>query len=108
MPNYAPAAFIPVRGKKSVLWDEQGKDYIDFGAGIAVSSLGHQDPELLLAISEQASKLWHTSNLFLTEPPVRLAAELVDASFADRVFFCNSGAEANEAAIKLVLSLIHI
>jgi|TARA_B100001079_G_scaffold100711_1_gene86568 acetylornithine/N-succinyldiaminopimelate aminotransferase len=102
LPTYPPKPLVLERSRGAVIWDLQGKDYIDFGAGIAVSSLGHQDPELLLAISEQASKLWHTSNLFLTEPPVRLAAELVEASFADRVFFCNSGAEANEAAIKLV------
>ena len=102
LPTYPPKPMVLERSRGAVIWDLEGKDYIDFGAGIAVSSLGHQDPELLLAISEQASKLWHTSNLFLTEPPVRLAAELVDASFADRVFFCNSGAEANEAAIKLV------
>ena len=102
LPTYPPKPLVLERSRGAGIWDLQGKDYIDFGAGIAVSSLGHQDPELLLAISEQASKLWHTSNLFLTEPPVRLAAELVEASFADRVFFCNSGAEANEAAIKLV------
>ena len=102
LPTYPPKPLVLERSRGAVIWDLQGKDYIDFGAGIAVNSLGHQDPELLLAISEQASKLWHTSNLFLTEPPVRLAAELVEASFADRVFFCNSGAEANEAAIKLV------
>ena len=102
LPTYPPKPMVLERSRGAVIWDLEGKDYIDFGAGIAVSSLGHQDPELLLAISEQTSKLWHTSNLFLTEPPVRLAAELVDASFADRVFFCNSGAEANEAAVKLV------
>ena len=62
MPNYAPAAFIPVRGKKSVLWDEQGKDYIDFGGGIAVTCLGHSHPQLNKVLKEQSSKLWHVSN----------------------------------------------
>jgi acetylornithine/N-succinyldiaminopimelate aminotransferase len=85
------------------VWDTQGHDYVDFGAGIAVNALGHQDPDLLEALTAQAHKLWHASNVFYTEPPLRLAEELVRASgFAQRVFLCNSGAEANEAAIKLV------
>jgi acetylornithine/N-succinyldiaminopimelate aminotransferase len=85
------------------VWDTQGRDYIDFGAGIAVNALGHQDPDLLAALNTQAHKLWHASNVFYTEPPLRLAEELVAASgFAERVFLCNSGSEANEAAIKLV------
>jgi acetylornithine/N-succinyldiaminopimelate aminotransferase len=85
------------------VWDTQSRDYVDFGAGIAVNALGHQDPELLEALQAQAKKLWHVSNVFYTEPPLRLAEELVKASeFAERAFLCNSGAEANEAAIKLV------
>src|SRR5690606_12675237 len=84
-------------------WDNDGRDYVDFAAGIAVCSLGHANPELIAALTEQAGRLWHSSNVFYTEPPLRLAEELVAASrFAERVFLCNSGAEANEAAIKLV------
>jgi acetylornithine/N-succinyldiaminopimelate aminotransferase len=84
------------------VWDVEGREYVDFAAGIAVSALGHGDPDLLAALHDQAGRLWHTSNLFLSEPPLCLAEELVAASgFAARVFFCNSGGEANEAAIKL-------
>ena len=78
-----------------------GNEYVDLGAGISVTSLGHGDPELAEALAAQAGRLWHVSNLYFAEPVVRLADELCEASFADRVFFCNSGAEANEAAIKL-------
>lgn len=103
MPNYKPREMILDHGKGARLWDLDGKEYIDLAAGIAVSSLGHQDPDLLAALTEQAHKLWHTSNVFFTEPPIRLAEALVEAAgFAERVYFCNSGAEANEAAIKLV------
>jgi acetylornithine/N-succinyldiaminopimelate aminotransferase len=85
------------------VWDREGRDYVDFGAGIAVNALGHCDPDLVAALTQQAGKLWHASNVFYTEPPLRLAEELVRAAgFAERVFLCNSGAEANEAAIKLV------
>jgi acetylornithine/N-succinyldiaminopimelate aminotransferase len=85
------------------VWDRDGREYVDFSAGIAVCGLGHGDPDLIAALTEQAGKLWHTSNVFYSEPPLRLAEELVEASrFASRVFLCNSGAEANEAAIKLV------
>ncbi len=102
VPNYKPREMILDHGKGARLWDLDGNEYIDFGAGIAVSNLGHQDPELVDALVAQAHKLWHTSNIFFTEPAVRLAEELVQASgFASRVFFCNSGAEANEATIKL-------
>ncbi len=91
------------RGQGARLWDSEGREYIDLAAGIAVCGLGHNDPDLLAALTEQAGKLWHTSNAFYSEPPLRLAEELVQASrFARRVFLCNSGAEANEAAIKLV------
>ena len=108
LPVYPPKPVVLSHSRGARIWDLEGREYIDLGAGIAVNSLGHQDPELLMALSEQAGKLWHTSNLFLTEPPVRLAADLVDATFADRVFFCNSGAEANEAAIKLVRKHAHL
>ncbi len=103
LPVYKPRDVVLDHGKGSRVWDTEGRDYIDFGAGIAVNALGHQDPELLAALTTQAHKLWHSSNVFYTEPPLRLAQELVNASgFAERVFLCNSGAEANEAAIKLV------
>jgi acetylornithine/N-succinyldiaminopimelate aminotransferase len=103
LPLYHPRAMVLDYGRGSRLWDTDGNDYVDFGAGIAVNSLGHQDPDLLAALTAQAHKLWHASNVFYTEPPLRLAEELVAASgFAERVFLCNSGSEANEAAIKLV------
>jgi acetylornithine/N-succinyldiaminopimelate aminotransferase len=103
LPVYKPRDLILDHGKGARVWDTEGRDYLDFGAGIAVNALGHQDPDLLAALTTQAHKLWHSSNVFYTEPPLRLAEELVHAShFAERVFLCNSGAEANEAAIKLV------
>ncbi|MBB6341110.1 acetylornithine/N-succinyldiaminopimelate aminotransferase [Pseudomonas fluvialis] len=101
VPNYAPAAFIPVRGEGSRVWDQSGRELIDFAGGIAVNTLGHAHPALVKALTEQAGQLWHISNVFTNEPALRLAHKLVDATFADRVFFCNSGAEANEAALKL-------
>ena len=101
VPNYAPAAFIPVRGAGSRVWDQSGRELIDFAGGIAVNVLGHAHPALVGALTEQANTLWHVSNVFTNEPALRLAKKLVDATFADRVFFCNSGAEANEAAFKL-------
>lgn len=103
LPVYAPRQLVLARGQGARLWDSSGRDYVDFAAGIAVCSLGHCDPELTAALVEQAGRLWHTSNVFVSEPPLRLAQELVAASrFAERAFLCNSGAEANEAAIKLV------
>jgi len=103
LPVYKPRELVLDRGEGARVWDTEGRDYIDFGAGIAVNALGHQDPDLLEALTAQAGKLWHASNVFYTEPPLRLAEELVKASdFAERVFLCNSGGEANEAAIKLV------
>lgn len=103
LPVYQPRQMVLARGRRSRLWDSEGRDYVDFAAGIAVCSLGHCDPELTAALIEQAGRLWHTSNVFVSEPPLRLAQELVAASrFAERAFLCNSGAEANEAAIKLV------
>ncbi len=107
IPVYAPAPFIPVRGEGSRLWDQQGKEYIDFAGGIAVNALGHAHPELREALNEQASKFWHTGNGYTNEPVLRLAKKLTDATFADRVFFCNSGAEANEAALKLARKFAH-
>ena len=107
IPVYAPAPFIPVRGEGSRLWDQQGKEYIDFAGGIAVNALGHAHPELREALNEQASKFWHTGNGFTNEPALRLAKKLIDATFAEKVFFCNSGAEANEAALKLARKFAH-
>ncbi|MDU6390549.1 MAG: aminotransferase class III-fold pyridoxal phosphate-dependent enzyme, partial [Pantoea sp.] len=101
VPVYAPANFVPVRASGSTLWDQNGKEYIDFAGGIAVNALGHAHPALQQALTEQASRLWHTGNGYTNEPILRLAKQLIDATFADRVFFCNSGAEANEAALKL-------
>jgi len=101
VPNYQPAEIIPVRGEASRLWDQQGKEYIDLAGGIAVTVLGHASPVMVKALTEQAGKLWHLSNVMTNEPALRLAKKLTDATFAERVFFCNSGAEANEAAFKL-------
>ena len=103
LPVYRPREVILERGQGARVWDSEGREYLDLSAGIAVCGLGHNDPDLVAALTEQAGKLWHTSNVFYSEPPLRLAEELVTASrFAERVFLCNSGAEANEAAIKLV------
>ena len=101
VPNYAPAGFIPVRGAGSRVWDQSGRELLDFAGGIAVNVLGHCHPALVVALTEQANTLWHISNVFTNEPTLRLAHKLVDATFAERVFFCNSGGEANEAAFKL-------
>lgn len=101
MPTYAPPPIAFVRGEGSWLYDADGKRYLDFVAGIAVCGIGHAHPRLAAAICAQAGKIMHTSNLFLIEPQARLAERLTGLSFADRGFFCNSGAEANEAAIKL-------
>ncbi|MND96786.1 Succinylornithine transaminase/acetylornithine aminotransferase [compost metagenome] len=107
VPNYAPAGFIPVRGAGSRVWDQSGRELIDFAGGIAVNVLGHAHPALVGALTEQANKLWHVSNVFTNEPALQLARKLVDATFAERVFFCNSGAEANEAAFKLARRVAH-
>ena len=101
VPNYAPAAMIPVRGQGSRVWDQADNEYIDFAAGIAVSCLGHCHPPLVAALQQQSQQLWHVSNLLTNEPALRLANKLTKATFADKVFFANSGAEANEAALKL-------
>jgi acetylornithine/N-succinyldiaminopimelate aminotransferase len=103
LPVYRPREVILERGQGARVWDRDGNEYVDLSAGIAVCGLGHNDPDLVAALTEQAGKLWHTSNVFYSEPPLRLAEELVTASrFASRVFLCNSGTEANEAAIKLI------
>ncbi|EHJ92626.1 aspartate aminotransferase family protein [Vreelandella boliviensis] len=100
-PNYSPQQVIPVRGEGSRLWDQQGREYIDFAGGIAVNSLGHCHPVLVNALKEQGEKLWHLSNVFTNEPALALAKTLVERTFADKVFLCSSGGEANEAALKL-------
>lgn len=101
VPNYHPSEIVPVRGLGSRLWDQQDREYVDFAAGIAVTSLGHAHPAMVRALTEQAGRLWHVSNVMTNEPALKLARRLTEASFAERVFFCNSGAEANEAAFKL-------
>ncbi|WP_448099604.1 bifunctional acetylornithine/succinyldiaminopimelate transaminase [Klebsiella pneumoniae] len=101
LPIYAPAEFIPVKGKGSRVWDQQGKEYIDFAGGIAVTALGHCHPALVAALHQQGEMLWHTSNVFTNEPALRLGRKLVEATFAERVVFMNSGTEANETAFKL-------
>ena len=101
VPVFAPAEFIPVRGEGSRVWDQDGRERIDLTGGIAVNVLGHAHPALVQALTEQAGQLWHVSNVYTNEPALRLAKQLVEATFADRVFFANSGAEANEAAFKL-------
>jgi acetylornithine/N-succinyldiaminopimelate aminotransferase len=100
--NYARFPVVLTKGRDCRVYDPEGRAYLDFVAGIAVTSLGHCHPKVTVAIQKQAQRLVHTSNLFYTLPQVELAEALTAASFADRVFFCNSGAEANEAAIKLV------
>lgn len=101
VPNYAPSAVIPVKGSGSRVWDQNGREFIDFAGGIAVNCLGHCHPALVGALKEQADKLWHLSNVMTNEPALILAQKLVNATFAEKVYFANSGAEANEAALKL-------
>ena len=101
-PNYgARAPICLVRGDGMRVWDTDGREYLDFGAGIAVTALGHCHPRVTGAIREAAATLLHVSNLYHTAPQIHLAKLLCEHSFAERVFFCNSGAEANEAAIKI-------
>ncbi len=102
MPTYNRADLAFERGEGAWLWDTSGRRYLDFGAGIATSSLGHGHPGLTRAIAEQAARVIHVSNLYRIPQAERLAARLVEASFADSVFFCNSGAEANEGMVKLI------
>jgi len=101
VPNYAPGKIIPVRGAGSHVWDQAGREYIDFAGGIAVNVLGHAHPALVNALTTQGQALWHLSNVMTNEPAVALAKKLTELTFADKVFFCSSGAEANEAALKL-------
>jgi succinylornithine aminotransferase len=107
VPTYAPAAMVPVRASGLDVWDQDGKHYLDFTAGIAVSSLGHANPVLVDALTKQINTLWHLGNGYTNEPVLRLALALTEATFADRAFFCNSGAEANEAALKLARKYAH-
>ncbi|TMO43947.1 aspartate aminotransferase family protein [Pseudoalteromonas sp. S4389] len=101
VPNYNPSEVIPVKGQGSRVWDQDGKEFIDFAGGIAVNCLGHCHPALVNALKKQGEKIWHLSNVMTNEPALRLAKKLTDATFADKVYFANSGAEANEAALKL-------
>ena len=101
VPNYAPSAVIPVRGQGSRVWDQQDREFIDFAGGIAVNCLGHCHPALVAALKEQGEKIWHLANVMTNEPALRLAKKLTDSTFADKVYFANSGAESNEAALKL-------
>lgn len=106
-PNFAFAPMIPERASGSRVWDTEGREYIDFSGGIAVNALGHCHPALVDALNAQMHKLWHISNIYTTRPAQELAQKLVKHSFADKVFFCNSGAEANEAALKLARKYAH-
>ncbi|WP_323139792.1 acetylornithine/succinyldiaminopimelate transaminase [Massilia phyllosphaerae] len=107
VPTYAPAAMVPVRASGLDVWDQEGKHYLDFTSGIAVSSLGHCNPVVVEALTRQANTLWHVGNGYTNEPVLRLASALIDATFAERAFFANSGAEANEAALKLARKYAH-
>ncbi|WP_029032626.1 aspartate aminotransferase family protein [Salinarimonas rosea] len=108
LPTYARADVAFEKGEGAWLVSRRGERYLDFGAGIAVNSVGHSHPHVVAALVEQAGKLWHTSNLFEIPEGERLAQRLVDATFADRVFFTNSGAEANEGAIKMARRWQHV
>ena len=101
MPTYARTDLVFERGQGAMLYTTDGRSFLDFGAGIAVTALGHAHPHLVMALKEQAEKLWHTSNLYRVAGQEKLAARLVANSFADTMFFCNSGAEAMECALKM-------
>ncbi len=107
MQTYRRAPVEFVRGEGALLWDSEGREYLDFLAGISVCSVGHCHPAVVEAVREQAGRLMHVSNLFFTEPMVRLAERLSESSIGGRVFLCNSGAEANECAIKLARKQAH-
>ncbi len=107
MDTYARAPVEFVRGEGARLWDVDGREYLDFFAGLSVHNAGHCHPQIVAAITEQASRLAGSSNLFYSEPAMRLAARLADSSLGGRVFLCNSGAEASECAIKLVRKRAH-
>lgn len=99
--TYNRFPILPVKGKGTRIWDKEGKEYVDFFSGLAVCNLGHCHPKVVRAIQDQAERLIHVSNLYYIEPQIELASLLCKHSFADKVFFCNSGAEANEGALKL-------
>lgn len=101
VPTYAPAEMIPVRASGLDVWDQDGKHYLDFTSGIAVTALGHCHPAVVEALVRQADTVWHLGNGYMNEPVLRLGRAITETTFADRAFFCNSGAEANEAALKL-------
>ena len=101
IPTYARAPVEFVRGEGARLWDAEENEYLDFLCGISVTSLGHCHPRIVQAVREQSARLMHASNLFYTAPAMRLAARLSESSLGGKVYLCNSGAEANEAAIKL-------
>jgi succinylornithine transaminase family protein len=107
VPTYAPTAMVPACAAGLDVWDQDGKRYLDFTSGIATVSLGHCNPALVGALTRQANTLWHVGNGYTNEPVLRLASALTAATFADRAFFCNSGAEANEAALKLARKYAH-
>src|SRR5688572_21957582 len=107
MPTYARAPVEFVRGEGARLWDVDGKEYLDFFAGLSVHNSGHCHPHIVEAITQQAGRLAGSSNLFYTEPAMHLAARLADSSLGGRVFLCNSGTEASECAIKLVRKRAH-
>ena len=107
MNTYRRVPIALVKGEGARLWDANGKEYLDFVAGIAVCNLGHSHPNVVKAIKKQAKNLMHVSNLYYTRPQGEVASILTKHSFADKVFFCNSGAEANEAAIKLARKYAH-
>ncbi|MFZ9886715.1 MAG: acetylornithine transaminase [Myxococcota bacterium] len=105
--NYRPMPALIVSGEGAHLVDVEGNRYIDFVSGIAVSSLGHGHPKLVAAVQEQAARVIHTANIFWNEPSIKAAELLIEHSFGDKVFFCNSGAEANEAMLKLARKVFH-
>jgi predicted acetylornithine/succinylornithine family transaminase len=107
IPSYARFPVEFVRGAGARLWDAEGAEYLDFLCGISVTNIGHCHPRVVAAVREQVGRLMHTSNLFYTEPAMRLAERLSQSSLGGKVYFCNSGAEANEAAIKLVRKAKH-
>src|SRR5882762_1196496 len=101
IPSYARFPVEFVRGEGARLWDAEGNEYLDFLCGISVTSLGHCHPRVVEAVRAQVGRLMHASNLFYTEPGIRLAEALVESCLGGKAYLCNSGAEANEAAIKL-------
>ena len=100
VPFYGPADFVVKKAKGSYVWDINNKKYIDFTAGIAVTNLGHSNSELTKILNQQSKNVWHLSNLYINEHAVQLSKKLCQKTFADKVFFCNSGAESIEAAVK--------